>query len=248
MDLLQVTILSAIEGLTEFLPISSTGHLILASKLLNISTTEFTKTFEVAIQLGAIMAIVILYFKRFLGDLELYKKLFVAFIPTAIVGFLLYPLIKGYLLGSSSITLVSLFLGGLVLIFFKGENIKGKEIGYKEAFMIGAFQAISVVPGVSRAAATIIGGLLVGVNRKTAVEFSFLLAVPTMLAATGYDIYKSAGILNSSNIQTLLLGGVLSFIFALLAVKFLIRYVQKHNFTIFGIYRIALATIYYLLV
>lgn len=245
MNFLHVVVLSIIEGVTEFLPVSSTGHLILVSRLLGIQITEFTKTFEIAIQLGAIMAVVILYFKRFVTDFDLYKKLFVAFIPTAIVGFALYPLIKGFLLGSLTITLMSLFIGGLILIFFRSENIKSKEIGYKEAFAIGVFQSISVIPGVSRSAATIIGGLLVGANRKTATEFSFFLAVPTMLAATGYDIYKSVGILNSFNMPTLLLGGVLSFIFALVAIKFLIRYVERHDFKVFGIYRIVLAVVYF---
>ncbi len=244
MNLLHVVILSVIEGITEFLPISSTGHLILTAKLLDIQTSDFLKTFEIAIQLGAIMAVVVLYFKRFL-DLNLNLKLAVALIPTALVGFILYPFIKVYLLGSSRVTLVSLFIGGLVLIFFNKEN-KGKIIGVKEALLIGIFQAISVVPGVSRAAATIIGGLLVGANRKTATEFSFLLAVPTMIAASGYDIYKSAGILNPQNLRLLALGFILSFIFALLAVKFLVSYVERHDFKAFGVYRIALAVVYFL--
>lgn len=242
-------VLSIIEGITEFLPISSTGHLILASRLLGIQITDFTKTFEIAIQLGAIMAVVVLYFKRFLRDFDLYKKLFIAFIPTAIVGFVLYPFIKGFLLGSSSITLISLFLGGLILIFFdklfKTKNLK--SLSLSQCFLIGAFQSVSVIPGVSRAAATIIGGLLVGLNRKRATEFSFLLAVPTMLAATGYDIYKSSGILNSQNLPSLIMGFILSFVFALLAVKLLIAYVKKHDFKVFGIYRIALSVLYWIL-
>jgi len=248
MDILHIVVLSIVEGLTEFLPVSSTGHLILTSRLLGIPATDFTKTFEIAIQLGAIMAVVVLYFKRFLRDFDLYKKLLIAFIPTAIVGFVLYPFIKGFLLGSSSVTLISLFLGGLVLIFFNRENVKGKEIGLKEAFLIGAFQFVSVIPGVSRAAATIIGGLLVGLNRKKATEFSFLLAVPTMLAATGYDIYKSSSILNSQNLPSLTMGFTLSFVFALLAVKLLIGYVEKHDFKVFGIYRIALSILYWVFV
>lgn len=246
MNFLHVVILSIIEGVTEFLPISSTGHLILTSKLLMIETSDFLKTFEIAIQLGAILSVVVLYFKRFL-NLDLFFKLFIAFIPTAIIGFLLYPFIKGFLLGSSAVTLMSLFVGGLVLIFFNGKG-KNKTIGIKEALLIGAFQSISVIPGVSRAAATIIGGLLVGLNRKTATEFSFLLAVPTMLAATGYDIYKSVGIFNTSNLPTLFLGMALSFTFAMLAVKFLLAYVKTHDFKAFGVYRIALAAIYWLFV
>jgi undecaprenyl-diphosphatase len=247
MDAFQVILLSIVEGLTEFLPISSTGHLILTSKALGLEVTEFLKTFEIAIQLGAIMAIVVLYFKR-LTNIALIKKLIVAFIPTALVGFLLYPIIKGYLLGSSVITLIMLFLGGLVLIFFKGRKSGFKEIDFKRAFLIGVFQALSVVPGVSRAAATIVGGLALGVDRKAATEFSFLLAVPTMFAATGFDLYKSAGLFQSQDIKLLIIGFALSFIFAAISVKFLVKYVQTHDFKIFGIYRIVLALVFWLFV
>ena len=247
MSFLHVLVLSIVEGLTEFLPISSTGHLILTSKLLGIGTTEFTKTFEIAIQLGAIMAVVVLYFRK-LTDFNLLKKLAVAFIPTAVVGFALYPFIKGFLLGSSTVTLWALLLGGIVLILFRKDNAKTKEIGIRDALVIGAFQSISVIPGVSRAAATIIGGLVSGLDRKAATEFSFLLAVPTMFAATGYDLYKSVGILNSQNLPILALGFVFSFVFAVIAVKFLINYVKSHDFTIFGIYRIALAALFWLFV
>jgi len=246
MEILHVVILSVVEGITEFLPVSSTGHLILTSKLLGIATTEFLKTFEIAIQLGAIMAVVVLYFKRFL-DLELDKKVLAAFLPTALVGFLLYPFIKGFLLGSSAVTLVSLFIGGLVLIFFKSEG-KGLKIGFKEAILIGAFQSLSVIPGVSRAAATIIGGLIVGLDRKKATEFSFLLAVPTMIAATGYDLYKSASLFSSTDFGFLAIGFALSFVFAAISVKFLISYVANHDFRLFGVYRIVLALLFWLLV
>ena len=247
MDFLHVVILSVVEGLTEFLPISSTGHLILTSELLGIGTTEFTKTFEIAIQLGAIMSVVVLYFKK-LTDLALLTKLAVAFLPTAIVGFVLYPFIKGFLLESSGVTLWALLLGGMVLISFKKDNAKTKQLGIKDAFIIGVFQSASVVPGVSRAAATIIGGLFSGLNRKTATEFSFLLAVPTMFAATGYDLYKSSGILNSQNLPVLASGFILSFIFAAIAVKFFVNYVKSHDFKIFGIYRILLALAFWVFV
>ncbi len=248
MDFIHVLVLSAVEGLTEFLPISSTGHLILVSRILNLESGDFLKTFEIAIQLGAILAVVVLYFRKFVTDIDLYRKLFFAFIPTAVVGFFLYPFIKGFLLGSSTVTLISLFLGGLVLIFFKRENVESKKLGYKEAFLVGAFQSVSVIPGVSRAAATIIGGLLTGLDRKTATEFSFLLAVPTMFAATALDIYKSPAVLNSSNILTLLTGAFFSFVFAMLAVRFLINYVKNHDFKVFGVYRILLALAFWLFV
>ncbi len=254
MNLFHVVILSVVEGLTEFLPISSTGHLILTSKLLSIPTTEFLKTFEIVIQLGAIMAVVFLYFRKLVSNIKLINKLIVAFLPTALVGFLLYPFIKGFLLGSTFTTLVSLFLGGLILIFIDKliPNVENKKmdlenLSYKNAFLIGVFQSISVVPGVSRAAATIIGGLFGGLKRSEAVEFSFLLAVPTMFAASGYDLYKSAHLFNSQDFTYLTIGFVLSFLFAVIAIKFLVNFVKKNDFKVFGVYRIVLALLFWLL-
>ena len=245
MSLVHVFILSLVEGITEFLPISSTGHLILTSRLLGIYTTEFTKTFEIAIQLGAIMAVVFLYFKKFTQSVDLYKKLFIAFIPTAVVGFILYPFIKGYLLGSSQVVVWSLFLGGIAIILFEkyhkptvhpASPAGRRSLSTVHYFVIGLFQSISVIPGVSRAAATIIGGLLTGLKRETATEFSFLLAVPTMFAATSLDIYKSLSYLNSTNIPALLFGSFVSFVFAMVSIKFLINYVKKNSFISFGVY------------
>lgn len=255
MNLIHTIILAAVEGVTEFLPISSTGHLILASKLVGIAETDFVKTFEIVIQLGAIMAVVVLYFKKIIGSFNLIKKLVVAFIPTAIVGFTLYPLIKEVLLGSSAITLNALFWGGIALIgvewFLRRKKIEAKsesEVTYRQALLIGTFQSLSVVPGVSRAAATIVGGLLTGLNRQTATEFSFMLAIPTMFAASALDIYKSRHLLASANLTTLALGTFLSFIFAILAVKFLIGYIKKHDFTAFGIYRIVLSILFWIFI
>jgi len=237
------------------LPISSTGHMILVSKLLGITETNFVKTFEIVIQLGAIMAIVVLYFKKLVTRGALVKKLAVAFIPTAIVGLTLYPLIKEVLLGSSAITLNALFWGGIVLIcvewFLKRKKTVVKNSGkitYKQALIIGTFQSASVIPGVSRAAATIVGGLLTGLDRKTATEFSFLLAVPTMFAATGLDLYKSRNMIAQGGSLTLFVGTIFSFFFAALAVKFLINYVKKHDFTVFGVYRIILAAVFWFFV
>ena len=248
MSLVHVFILSIVEGITEFLPISSTGHLILASRLLDISTSDFTKTFEIAIQLGAIMAVLVLYFKKFFQSFDLYKKLFVAFLPTAIVGFFLYPFIKEYLLGSSQVVVWSLFLGGIAIILFEKyyKPTVHRSPTTVHYLIIGLFQSLSVIPGVSRAAATIIGGLLTGLKRETATEFSFLLAVPTMMAASALDIYRSRSILMSGNLSMLLIGTLLSFIFALIAVKFLIGYVKKHNFIAFGVYRIVLAFLFWM--
>jgi len=255
MSFLHVFILSLVEGLTEFLPISSTGHMILVSKLLAITETDFVKTFEIVIQLGAILAVVVLYFKKFISSISLLKKLLVAFIPTAIVGFTLYPLIKGVLLGNSAITLNALFWGGLAIIgvewFLKRKKTEAKEtseVTYKQALIIGTFQSLSVIPGVSRAAATIIGGLLTGLDRPTATEFSFLLAVPTMIAATGLDVWKSRDMIAQGGFLTLFVGTVLSFFFAVIAVKFLIGYVKKHDFTVFGVYRIILSVLFWFLV
>ena len=259
MGFLHVLILSVIEGLTEFLPISSTGHLILAGKLLGIAETNFVKTFEIVIQLGAIMAVVVLYFRKFF-NIKLLKKLIVAFIPTGVVGFTLYPVVKNFLLGNSTVTLNALFWGGAALIlieFILKKKNKGNEtdtkvdyekISYKKAFLIGCFQCLSIIPGMSRAASTIIGGLVGGLNRSTATEFSFLLAVPTMVAASALDIYKSREFISGSGSLTLFVGTVLSFIFAMFAIKFLISFVKKHNFTPFGIYRIVLAGLFWIFV
>ncbi len=255
MNLFQAFILSIVEGLTEFLPVSSTGHLILTSELLGIPESNFLKTFQIVIQLGAILAVVTLYSRKLLTSWNLIKKLIVAFIPTAVVGFTLYPLIKEVLLGSSAITLNALFWGGVALIGIemflkrkKTEASETSEVSYRQALVIGTFQSLSIVPGVSRAAASIIGGLLTGLNRPTAAEFSFLLAIPTMFAATALDIYKSRSMITEGWALTLLFGTMLSFVFALLAVKFLVNYVKKHDFTIFGVYRIILAAIFWMFV
>lgn len=255
LSFIHVFLLSLTEGLTEFLPISSTGHMILVSKLLGIAETDFVKTFEIVIQLGAILAVVVLYFKKFLTSWNLIKKLITAFIPTAAVGLVLYPFIKNVLLGSSAITLNALFWGGIAIIGIewylrrKKTPVKTEsEITYNQALIIGTFQSLSVIPGVSRAAATIIGGLLTGLDRETATEFSFLLAVPTMVAATGLDLYKSRHMIAGGGFMTLFIGTVLSFLFAIIAIKFLIGYVKKHDFTAFGVYRIALAALFWIFV
>lgn len=255
MDLLHTLLLSAVEGVTEFLPISSTGHLILVSNLLGIQNSEFTKSFEIIIQLGAILAVVAVYSKTIFSNRNYWPKLLVSFIPTAIVGFTLYPIIKNILLDNPIFTLISLFLGGIALIVVeKTQTKKDKNIddlsllGYRKALLIGCFQSISVIPGVSRAAATIVGGMLVGVNRQRSVEYSFLLAVPTMLAAVGFDLVKSHDTFSSSEYLILLTGFLGAFFFALLTIKIFLNYIKSHDFVLFGIYRIALAIIYYLVI
>jgi undecaprenyl-diphosphatase len=262
MDVIQAIILSIVEGITEFLPISSTGHLVLVSELLNIPQTEFVKSFEVIIQLGAILAIVLIYFKRLLQSRKLWPIIILAFIPTAIVGFTLYPLIKSVLLGNTQVTLWALFLGGIVLIvwewFYLPAGRHGKEqphhinevekLTYKKALLVGVFQSFSVVPGVSRAASTIIGGLTVGLTRKAAVEMSFFLAVPTMVAATGLDLIKSEFGFSAGEWGILAVGFIGAFITALFAVRFFLQYIAKHTFVAFGIYRIVLALVFWLFV
>jgi undecaprenyl-diphosphatase len=217
MTILHSLILGIVEGITEFLPISSTGHLIIASRLLNIPSTDFIKSFEIIIQLGAILAVVVLYFKAFL-KIENLSRIIVGSIPTAIIGFGLYNFIKNHLLGSTTIVLWSLFLGGLIIVifeyFYKEKDVQGKEIKnitYTQSFLIGLFQSLAVIPGVSRSAATIIGGLALGISRQTIVEFSFMLAVPVMVGATGLDLYKNYSVISSVDPSFLIVGFVTSF-------------------------------------
>jgi undecaprenyl-diphosphatase len=255
MTVFDVFILSVVEGITEFLPVSSTGHLILFSRFLEIENSAFLKTFEIVIQLGAIMAVLVLYSGRLMLNFKLLKKVIFAFLPTAVVGFTLYPLVKNVFLESSWITLNALFWGGVALIgieyFLKSR--KGGEgnlntLTYRQAVLIGTFQAFSIIPGVSRAAATIIGGLLVGANRKSATEFSFLLAIPTMFAASLFDLYKTREVLIPGNMIVLFTGATLSFIFALFAVKLFVGYVEKNNFIAFGVYRILIALAFWIFI
>lgn len=248
--LLESIVLGIVEGTTEFLPISSTGHLILASSVLGLDQTTFLKSFEIAIQLGAITSVVVLYWHSFL-NIELLKRLATAFVPTGILGFLLYPIVKTYLIGNVSVVLWALALGGIALIIFEYWYQEPKEAGYTlqditltQSLFIGLFQAISMIPGVSRAGATILGGLLIGLPRTIIVEFSFLLAVPTMLAAAGYDLYKNAGAFVSDQFLLLAIGFITSFVVAILAIRWLLRFIETHSFVSFGIYRVILALIF----
>ena len=248
MNLLQALIFGIVEGITEFLPISSTGHLMLTARVLGLSQTEFLKTFEIVIQFGAIMSIIVLYWKMLLVNFEVLKRVILAFIPTAVLGLLFYKIIKHYLMASSQVVLWSMFIGGILLIVFElihSEKDNAVEdistIPYRTAILIGFFQSIAMIPGVSRSAATIVGGLVLGLRRKTIVEFSFLLAVPTMLAATALDLMKNASQFSAAQINFLSVGFILSFVFAMLSVKFLLNFIKHHSFISFGIYRIILA-------
>lgn len=243
--------MGVVEGLTEFLPISSTAHLVITARLLELPESAFLGSFIIAIQLGAIASVVLLFWRTIVLDLEAMKRVAVAFIPTAVIGFALYSVLKDYLLESLSLIAWTLLLGGVALIFFerwqgKRETATPTPLGtlpYRKAFLIGVAQSVAIVPGVSRAGATIIGGLALGMGRKEIVEFSFLLAIPTMLAATGYDLLKTGSSFRADEWQLLAIGFLISFASAYAAVRFLVRFVQTHTFTSFGYYRIALGIV-----
>ena len=245
MNFFQAFILALIEGLTEFLPVSSTGHMIIGSSVMGIQSDPFVKLFTICIQLGAILSVVALYFKRFFKSINFYFKLIVAFIPAAIFGILLSDKIDQML--ESPLTVgISLVVGGVILLFvdkwFKNATINTEEeINYLTALKIGFFQCIAMIPGVSRSGATIVGGMSQNLTRKAAAEFSFFLAVPTMFAATGkklLDFYQEGHIITNDQLQVLAFGNVVAFIVALLAIKSFIGYLNKNGFKVFGWYRI----------
>lgn len=252
MNVVQSIIISIVEGLTEFIPISSTGHMIITEKLLGVTENEFTKMFTIAIQLGAILAVVALYWRKFFDfkNLHFYFKLVVGVLPAIILGLLFSNKIDE-LLESTTTVAVALLLGGIVLIyidkFFNHPVIKSeKEVSYKNSFVIGIWQCIAMIPGVSRSAASIIGGMQQKLTRSAAAEFSFFLAVPTMVAATGYKLFKhfhEQGGFSGEEIKLLLLGNIVAFVVAMLAIKFFIEFLKKHGFRIWGFYRIAIGLI-----
>ena len=243
----QNIIISIVEGLTEFLPVSSTGHMIITEKLLNITEDDFIKVFTVAIQLGAILAVVVLYWKKFFNfkNWQFYAKIAAGVVPALILGFLFSKKIDA-LLESSTTVAVSLLVGGIALLFvdkaFKNPTIdKEEDVSFFKAIMIGIWQCIAMIPGVSRSAASIIGGMQQKLTRSAAAEFSFFLAVPTMLAATGYKLlkyYKDYGSFSTNEIKQLAIGNVVAFVVALLAIKFFIGFLKKHGFKVWGYYRI----------
>lgn len=247
-------LLGALEGLTEFLPISSTGHLILASHLLGLAQTDAFKSFEIAIQLGSIAAVALVYWKQLL-NFKLLLKLAVAFVPTGLVGLFLYPYIKGVLIGNPAIVVGALIIGGIVLLLIE-KAYKPKASGsddpaslsFKQAVIVGTAQALAVVPGVSRSGATAAGGLLMGLSRSATLSFSFLLAVPTMLVATAYDLYKTPEALMGANLSLLAAGFVTAFIVALIVVRYALSFVRKYSFVPFALYRIVLGLLFWWLV
>ncbi len=254
MNILQVVVMAVVEGVTEFLPISSTGHMILAASLMKIVQSEFVKSFEIIIQLGAIMAVVWEFRSKLIKDIKLIEKLGVAFIPTGIVGFFLYKLIKHFLIGNLWVTVGALAGGGLLMIIWekflisnsKITNKKLIDLSIKQCLVIGLCQAVSVIPGVSRALATIIGGMGVGLSRQEATEFSFLLAVPTMVAATGLDVIKSGWGFGVGEWVMLGVGCAVAFVTALISVRWLVKYVKNHSLSVFGVYRVVIAGLFLL--
>ena len=267
MNTFQSIIIAIIEGLTEYLPISSTGHMIIAERLMGIPSTNFTKLFTIAIQLGAIVSVVVLYWKKFIAfkNWQFYAKLAVAVIPALLLGFIFNDAIDA-LLDSSLTVAISLLVGGFILLVidkvFTTHTIESEEkISFGKAFVIGLWQCIAMIPGVSRSAASIIGGMQQKLTRPLAAEFSFFLAVPTMAAATGYSLFlkdwtengvEQKGyeliLASSQNISAFVVGNITAFVVALLAIKFFIGFLQKHGFRLFGWYRIVIGAVLLLLI
>lgn len=261
MSVIEAIILAIIEGLTEFLPISSTGHMIIGSSLMGIASDPFTKMFTVAIQLGAILSVIVLYWKRFIPDarsfnetLLFYVKLLIAFIPAAVIGFLLNDTIDA-MLERVDVVAYSLIAGGIIFLFIddifrRNEEAPKDSLTMAGAFKVGLFQTIAMIPGVSRSAATIIGGLTQGLNKRAAAEFSFFLAVPTMFGATAYKVYsfyKSGETFGNHEVTLLLIGNIVAFVVAIIAIRSFISFLTKHGFKIFGYYRIILGVVILLL-
>jgi undecaprenyl-diphosphatase len=251
MDTLQAIILAIIEGITEFLPVSSTGHMIIASSFFGIAHDDFTKLFTIVIQLGAILSVLVLYFKRFFQTLDFYFKLLIAFIPAVVFGLLFSKKIDALLENPVTVA-ISLLLGGIILLkvddWFtnKEETEHPQDISYLQAFKIGLFQCLAMIPGVSRSGASIIGGMSQKLSRTTAAEFSFFLAVPTMFGATlkkCYDYYKDGFVLSHDQINYLIIGNIVAFVVALLAIKSFIGFLTKNGFKVFGYYRIIVGLI-----
>lgn len=245
MTVFQTIIIAIVEGLTEFLPVSSTGHMIIAQKLLAIESTEFVKAFTVNIQFGAILSVVVLYWKHFFQTWDFYWKLLIAFLPAAVIGFLFSDFIDS-MLENVFVVAVMLILGGILMLFVDkwfNKPSENQEMYWKQSLKIGFFQCIAMIPGVSRSMATIVGGMTTGLSRKNAAEFSFFLAVPTMAAASGYKLLKlimepESAAMMTDNLTTLLIGNVVAFLVAMVAIRFFIGFLTKYGFKAFGYYRI----------
>jgi undecaprenyl-diphosphatase len=253
MDYLTAIILAVVEGITEFLPVSSTGHTIMAAALLSVAQTPFVKSFELILEFGSIISVVALYWRLFL-NLAILKRLVVAFIPTGVVGLLIYRFFKDVLFGNVQIVLWALLFGGIFIVLFEWRYKEMSHIDdvakipYKDCLLIGLFQTISVIPGVSRSTATISGGLVLGMKRETIALFSFLLAVPTMIAASGYDLLNSYNAFSPGEISLLAVGFVTSFLVALVVIRLFLNFIRNHSFLPFGVYRILIVVVFFFLV
>jgi undecaprenyl-diphosphatase len=250
MNIFHALILGVVEGITEFLPISSTAHLLFAARLLGLEQTPFLSSFEIAIQLGAIAAVALVVWRRVFGEPRLIALTVVGFIPTAIIGATVYHWVKELLAASPLIPILTLGLGGIALIVFEQSRRSSLTTGtplpqatYKQALITGLSQTLAFVPGVSRSAASVVGGMFAGLDRKAAVELSFLLAIPTMAAATGLDLLKTGFVFTTGEWELLAVGLVASFVTALVVVRWLLRYIESHTFASFGVYRIIAAII-----
>jgi undecaprenyl-diphosphatase len=253
MTIIHTILLGIIEGLTEFLPVSSTAHIDILRALLSIPATDFVKSFEIIIQLGAILAVVVLYARRVFSSWTCIKNLIIAFIPTGIIGFILYKIIKSYLLGNLLVEASALLIGGIIIILFENYQAKKQSrkvesqtvetLSTRQLLTLGLAQSLAVIPGVSRSGAVIISGRALGLSAILITEFSFLLAVPTMLASSGYDILKSGLSFSGSEWGTIALGFIVSFIVALFVIRWFLAYIRKHSFRVFGWYRIALGSL-----
>lgn len=254
MSLFETIIIAIVEGLTEFLPVSSTGHMIITQNLLGMESSDFVKAFTVNIQFGAILSVIVLYWKRFFQSMDFYWKLLIAFLPAAVIGFLAGDFIDS-LLENIWVVAIMLILGGVFMLFVDkwfNKADENQEMNWKRALKIGFFQCIAMIPGVSRSMATIVGGMSTKLSRKNAAEFSFFLAVPTMAAAAGYKLLQlikdpASSSMLTENLTTLLIGNVVAFIVAMAAIKFFISFLTKYGFKAFGYYRIIVGGIILLL-
>ena len=255
MNIFHTIFLGIVEGITEFLPISSTAHLDITRTLLGLDATDFMKSFEIIIQLGAILAVVVLYWKKVFKSWLYVRNIIIAFIPTGIIGFILYKIVKHFLLGNNKIEILTLLIGGLIILYFEWKQKKNppltsiqtvESLSVRQLLTLGVVQAIAVIPGVSRSGAVIVGGRIMKIPANVITEFSFVLAVPTMLAATLYDIYKSGVNITSGEWGSIALGFLVSFVVALLVVKWLINYVKNHSFSIFGWYRVIIGIVLFI--
>jgi undecaprenyl-diphosphatase len=242
---LQSVIIAIVEGLTEYLPVSSTGHMIMAEYVMGIEPNPFVKAFTINIQFGAILSVLLLYWRKFfVPNFSFYLKLLIGFIPAAVFGFLLDdPLDQ--LLGNVWVVAVSLITGGIILLFVDKwlANASGETVSNKQSFITGMFQCVAMIPGVSRSAATIVGGMVQGINRKTAAEFSFFLAVPTLMAASGYKLLKNYELFDSGDVQLLAIGNLVAFVVGVIAIKGFIAFIARYGFKVFGWYRIVVGII-----